>query len=429
MDRKGSGWRALFRSLAGWTSTGLVLLLAMRASAADPTPDLDREVRDLRGKVTKLEKSRDDALSQIAELRALVSDLKRQIPAAHADGAAARPSVPAIARGSNIRNELQLARDDEGTPPAAGPESEEVGTTKKTEREYSAERVILEQQRGVLLPAGQLVVQPGFQYTNIGRNLVDVSGFFPIPGLIFGRIETASINRNFYTGSIDLRYGLHRRAEFEVTVPYTFRSDRSETDLGGTNERVESVRDSGIGDTSFGVNAQVLYQRKWWPDTVFNLLVKAPTGASPFDINSNELAFGTGTWGVNGGFTMVRALDPAVIYGSIKYLWDIEDKTNGLTFNLGDGFEYTAGLAFSLNERLAFTTSLQHSIIGRSKVNGQSIAGSDLNSARLFLGGSYRMTQAITANLTLGIGLTDDAPDYSLELSFPLRLPWELPHF
>jgi hypothetical protein len=428
MDRKGSSGFALSRWLAGGTSVGLVLLLAMRAAAADPTPDLDHEVRDLRGKVTKLEKSRDDALSQIAELRALVSDLKRQIPAAHADGAGAKASVPAIARGSNIRSELQLARDENGTA-AAGPESEEVGTTKKEERQYSAERVILEQQRGVLLPAGQLVVQPGFQYTNIGRNLVDVSGFFPIPGLIFGRIETASINRNFYTTSLDLRYGLHRRAEFEVTVPYSFRSDRSETDLGGTNEQVESIRDSGIGDISFGVNTQVLYQRKWWPDTVLNLLVKAPTGASPFDVNSNELAFGTGTWGVNGGFTMVRALDPAVIYGSIKYLWDIEDKTNGLTFDLGDGFEYTAGLAFSLNERLAFTTSLQHSIIGRSKVNGQSIAGSDLNAARLFLGASYRMTQAITANLNLGIGLTDDAPDYSLELSFPLRLPWELPHF
>jgi len=411
------------RRRTGWTVVGILLAFATQASAADPNAALDGEVRALRGKVAELEKSRDDALRQIEELRAVVTDLRAQMPAVQAENArAARGEAPVAPGGAP-------GAAGEGPIAAEGAEPEEVGTEKKTERQYSAERVILEEQRGVLLPAGQLVVQPGFQFTNVGRNLVDVSGFFPIPGLIFGRIETASINRNFYTTSLDLRYGVHRRAEFEVTVPYTWRADRSETDLGGPNERVTGIRDSGIGDLTFGVNTQLLYQRKWWPDTVLNLLARAPTGTDPFDVHGNELAFGTGTWGFNGGITMVRSLDPAVIYGSLRYLWDVERNTNGLDVDLGDGFEYTAGLAFSLNERLAFTTSLQHTILGRARINGDKIAGSDINAARLFLGGSYRMTETMTANLALGIGLTDDAPDFSIELSLPLRLPWELPHF
>ena len=416
MDWKASSAGAAWRR-TGWAVVAILLLFATPAVAADPKAGLDGEVRALRSKVAELEKSRDDALRQIEDLRAVVSNLQSQMPAVQAENARAAQS------------EAQAAPSESQIAPGAAPGSEEVGTEKKEERQYSAERVILEEQRGVLLPAGQLVVQPGFQFTNVGRNLVDVSGFFPIPGLIFGRIETASINRNFYTTSLDLRYGVHRRAEFEVTVPYTWRADRSETDLGGPNERVTGIRDSGIGDLTFGVNTQLLYQRKWWPDTVLNLLARAPTGTDPFDVHGNELAFGTGTWGFNGGFTMVRSLDPAVIYGSLRYLWDVERNTNGLDVDLGDGFEYTAGLAFSLNERLAFTTSLQHTILGRARINGDKIAGSDINAARLFLGGSYRMTETMTANLALGIGLTDDAPDFSIELSLPLRLPWELPHF
>jgi hypothetical protein len=33
-----------------------------------------------------------------------------------------------------------------------------------------------------------------------------------------------------------------------------------------------------------------------------------------------------------------------------------------------------------------------------------------------------------TVNLNVSAGLTEDAPDYTVELSVPLRLPWELPH-
>jgi len=400
-------------SIAAWALAWAALVLARPVSAADPAA-LDAEVRTLRAKVSELEKSRDQALQQIDELRGVVTDLQAQMPAVQAENERRSTAPSPAGRGDAPAGDVAPA--------------EEVATDRRDQRRYSAERVILEEQRGVLLPAGQLVVQPGFQYTNVGRNLIDVSGFFPIPGLIFGRIETAAIERDFYTTSLDLRYGLHRRAELEVNVPYSYRSDRSETDIGGSNERVVSVRDDGIGDVTFGANAQLFYQRKWWPDTVLNLLVRAPTGADPFDIEGDELAFGTGTWGINGGFTMVRSLDPAVLYGSIRYLWDLEHETHGLDVDLGDGIEYTAGLAFSLNERLAFTTSLQHTILGRAKIDGDKINGSDLNAARLFLGGSYRMTETATANLSLGIGLTDDAPDFSIELTMPLRLPWELPH-
>ena len=437
MDR--ARLRALWLHLPCIGSLMAALLLGVGPAVAEPKASLESEVRELRGKVAELETSRGEALRQLEELRALVSTLQGQIaevreapPLSIARDLGHRgPSVvPAIARGRDAQGGLVLAQtDDFGTETPELEDGGRVGTDRADDRQATAERIILERQGGVLVPPGQLVIEPALQYTNTGNSLLNVSGFFPFPGLVIGRIDTASIDRDVWVNSLEARYGLHRRVELSLSVPYIFRSDRFERALGTEDESVDRVSDNGIGDIQFGVFSQILYQQKWWPDTVFNFLVRAPTGRNPFDVSGDdELPFGTGTWGIQSGITMVRQLDPAVVFGSLRYLWDIADQFDGQDVDLGDAFEYTAGLAFSLNERLAFTTSLSHSIVGRSKLNGDKIAGTDLNVVRLFLGGSYRMSPVITTNLNIGIGLTEDAPDFSIELSWPLRLPYELPH-
>jgi len=94
--------------------------------------------------------------------------------------------------------------------------------------------------------------------------------------------------------------------------------------------------------------------------------------------------------------------------------------------------ELPLGLAMALNEQLALTMSLQHSLTDftRQEANGERrrIVASDLNGARPVLGGSDRMSPVTTVNPNVGLGITEDAPDFQIELSVPLRLPYEFSH-
>jgi hypothetical protein len=275
------------------------------------------------------------------------------------------------------------------------------------------------------------VIEPSFQYSNNSRRQLNVSGVTFLESLLIGRVDVASIDRNVYTSQLGFLYGLHDRLELEANVPYIARSDDFVSEVGTENERENNLSNSGIGDVQFGLLGQLFYQEEWWPDTVLNFQVKAPTGDDPFEVSDDEVPLGLGTWGLSAGVTMVRTLDPAVLYGSFRYLWDLEQDFGGEIgeIDFGDTWELSGGLAFSLNERLALSFGVEDSITNETSQNGTEIGGTDLNAARLFLGGSYRASKLTTCNLSVGVGITDDAPDFSIELSTPLRLPYELWHF
>ncbi len=425
------------RQILSVTATVTVAVAVTVLAGAAKSGPLDAEVQELRRKVTELEGSRDAALRQLEELREALAAVEQRLGGERAarPGSAPSPVVrtptpgaPAsVAAGPRVAQAEPIGQGTEGSP--------EVGREKEAQRRFQAERAILERQGGVLVPAGQLVVEPSFQYTNSSRDLLDLSGVQFLEAILIGRVSVESLDRDVFSPAVDLRYGLHRRFEFEVNIPYAWRTDRFASDIGDEQRQdLDYISGNGIGDVQFGLFSQLLFQNRWWPDTVLNLQVKAPTGKDPFEVGDNELPLGLGTWGLSGGLTFVRTLDPAVVFGSIRYLWDIKnDFGNGVgTIDYGDSVEYSVGLAMALNERLALTMSLQHSLTDftRQEANGERsrIVGSDLNVARLFLGGSYRMSPMTTVNLNVGLGITEDAPDFQIELSVPLRLPYEFPH-
>jgi hypothetical protein len=56
-------------------------------------------------------------------------------------------------------------------------------------------------------------------------------------------------------------------------------------------------------------------------------------------------------------------------------------------------------------------------------VFGREIDGSDRNIGTFVVGGSTLLARGTLLNLSAGIGLTDDADDFSLSLSLPIRFP------
>lgn len=367
-------------------------LAAERAARAE----LEGEVQSLRTTVGELEQGRQARDAEMEELRKAVADLRKERPSA----------VP-----------TDLDKDPQ-----------KVGTVKERLRRYQAERQILERRGGVLLPAGQLVIEPGFQYNHFQRSRVDISGFQLLPAIIVGRIDTTEVDRDILSAFVDFRYGLTDWLEAQVNIPYRWRDDKFV--LGeGDNQTVDKDSGSGLGDLQFGLFAQVLEEAQYWPDLVLNFRGVAPTGEDFFiGDTGNNTAIGTGFWGLSVGGTMVRALDPAVVFASANYWWNLEDD-KGIFGNIdpGNAVEYSLGLAFSLNERLALSFSWQQRFTNRSSLDGVRVERTDLNVATLFVGTSYRLNRLTSLSFNVGVGVTDDAPDLSIEIRLPFRVPYRLP--
>jgi hypothetical protein len=412
--------------------SGLARPESVASPAERPDGSLEAEVERLRAIVAALEADRavrDEEMASLREtveaLRAGLAELRdRPVPDAPSESATAPPDEGAaplrVARSPAA--DVPRATDPGGEPPG---EVESVGKEREQARRRQVQREILERRGGVLLPRGQIVLEPRLQYSNTNRNILEISGFSLIPAIIIGRLNIADVDRDVYGASMGLRYGITDRLEAEVNVPYLYRVDVSEITETDDPSR-DRTADWGLGDVNVGLFAHLLDETRRRPDVILNLRAKTRTGRDPFEIDTDEIATGTGTWGASAGLTFVKTLDPAVMFFSSTYFVGFEREIDQGDFDPGDTFEYSLGLAFSLNERIAMTTSLLHRITSRSKLDGDKILRSDANAASVFLGGSYRINQWTSFNVSLGIGVTEDAPDFLIEVRMPWRLPYRV---
>lgn len=94
---------------------------------------------------------------------------------------------------------------------------------------------------------------------------------------------------------------------------------------------------------------------------------------------------------------------------------------------LGGSYYFGAGVAFAFNERTSLSISFSDKLSARASTrykNGQwlKVIGSDANAATLNLGITYALNQKTTLVSLLGIGLTPDAPDFTLAFKVPYSL-------
>ena len=369
-----------------------------------------------------------DLGQELESLRQLVEKLQADREADQAEIESLRESVQTLEDG-----QLRTYRGTGAGPAAGAPGEQEIGTDKREDREYQrTERRVLEQRRGVLLPAGQLLFEPGFQYTNISRNRVQLSGFSLIPAIIIGRIDVVEIDRDIFVGSLTSRYGIFNFLEAELSVPYVYRQDQEIFGATGLEKQV-SVDGNGIGDISGGLFAQVLYEKGWVPDTVLSFRFSAPTGRDFTDLDidaegvPSELPLGSGFWGLQPGVTFSKTTDPAVVFTSFRYTFNLADTKSGIDFDPGDVFEFNGGVAFALNERIAMSFSYQHRYGDSFTQNDIDILRSDFNAGQMFIGMSYTMNRWTALSFNVGFGVTNDAPDLTFEIRMPLRMPFRTP--
>lgn len=297
---------------------------------------------------------------------------------------------------------------------------------------------------------GKFSFETGVTYTHYDTRALVLNGFLALDSIFLGSINLDRVKADNWTLDMTARYNLAQRWQFDINVPVVYReSTYSSGGAGGAGASTSDetvTRDPEIGDVNVGVAYKFLDEDETWPDAVATLRIKAPTGKDPYGIklrqvegNDNlsvpeSLPTGNGVWSVTPGISLVKTFDPAVLFGSLSYTYNMEDSFSDISpqvnskvpgdVKLGDSWQIGGGIAFALNEKMSMSFSVSDQFARKSKIkpdggDWQSISNSDYNAANFNIGMTFAATDNLTIVPNLAIGLTDDAPDFSFSLKFP----------
>lgn len=229
---------------------------------------------------------------------------------------------------------------------------------------------------------------------------------------------THSLNNTF-----TLQYGLKDNLTLSASIPLV-----AKTDL------LKDTSTAGLGDISLSARWEPFpLQAGRLPLILFgNLSTK--TGDSPYEVNaSTDLATGKGYYSAGVGASTRKYIDPVVLFASVSANYGF--KETGLNQRRGsrviDEFEpgisggFSFGFAYSFNYDVSLTMSYQQSFNTGSEFtysSGESYSPADQTSSTLAISLGVRVSPETIVNGTVGLGLTEDAPDVSLGLSFPLDI-------
>ena len=263
---------------------------------------------------------------------------------------------------------------------------------------------------GVLLRKGKLQVEPAFSYSHTSNNRVALSGFSILDVIFIGEIRAEQIDRDIFTSSLGVRYGLTNNLQGEVELPMQY---QYEQELSGPIEDRHQRKQQrmGFNDVSGGLHYQFLHENGSHPSIIASLKVKAPTGESP--------NLGSGVWATKAGLVMIKSSDPVALFSNIGYSINFPGQVNGVDINPGNSFEYSVGMAYALNYNLSVNSAFEQLFISESKANGAPLTGSRLVVANLKAGLTYAVSKQLSVDFSVGTGLTEDSPDVTVNLSFP----------
>lgn len=295
-------------------------------------------------------------------------------------------------------------------------------------------------------------LEPGFTYSHYDTRELRLNGFLALDSIFLGSINLDRLRSDSMTFDLTGRYSPSPRWQFDVNLPFIARdATYFSGGAGGSSSTVsQSSVNQGpkLGDVSFGVGYKLVQEDMDWPDIVWSLHAKAPTGSNPYGIklipsagNDNlsvpeRLPTGNGVWAYSTGLSFVKTVDPAVLFASVgythyaaKHFNDIsaqQDVVQAGSVKLGDSLSFGAGFAFALNDRLSLGMSYSQQMARKSQTKSDGgawndVPGSDANAATLNVGLTYALNKRLSIIPNLAVGLTPDTANYAFSIKFPYR--------
>lgn len=356
--------------------------------------------------------------------------------------------MPAYAQSA--APQARPAPEAQGAQTAQAQSPERVGQAPESDSRPPEVAQIFDQP-GVLTPQGKLVMEPSLQYGYSANDRVALVGYTIIPAILIGLIDVRQVKTTTAVATLTGRYGVSRRMEVEAKLPYVYiHSDTVSREIftGSAQDRVFNARGNGIGDVEITGRYQLNRGGADKPFYIAWLRYKSRTGKDLFEVTTDcvtrcvanttgtglplDLPTGSGFNAVQPGITWLYPSDPVVFFGSLSYLHNFKRSDvsrrvlGGETEFLGDikagdilGFNVGMGLA--LNEKAAISIGYDQSIVGKTKQDGQEVAGAVRTTlGTLLLGGTYRFSDRTSLNVALGVGVTRDTPDLTLTARLPI---------
>ena len=439
--------------LAILAALGTGAALAAPAASAQSAED-EADLQQLSQELAALKASYAQEVRRLRELdmqvQALQARLAGKVPPAGAQAAAPVAATAApIAPGQAPAQASAPQSSGEGYASTAA-------EAEKAKAESMPRSVADVKQQARALFDQKLVIENGLTYSRYDRKQITLNGFLALDAIFLGNIAIENVESDTLNYNLAARWGVSPNLTLNLDVPYIARKTvYQKGGAGGAAATIaqEETTGSGIGDVVASANYRLFGERGARPETVLNFGVTMPTGREPYGISwtvlerddddfirfavPDEQPTGNGAWQASIGLAAVKTSDPAILFGNIGYTYsfrasfdDIDnnpDTVNPGDVKLGDSFYYGAGVAFAFNERTSFSMSFSNrlSARARTRVDGQpwlKVIGSDANAAMFNLGVTYAMSQNATVVGLLGIGLTPDAPDFTLGFKIPYSL-------
>lgn len=293
--------------------------------------------------------------------------------------------------------------------------------------------------------------EAGVNYAHFDDARINLSGFLALDAIFLGLISIDEQTSDVITTDFTGRFAPNDRLQFDVNAPLIYRSSVFQS--GGAGGNAAGLADArvdefGLGDVSVGASYRLLRETVRRPDIVVNARVKAPTGRDPFGIELIEvpgtegnlevpaaLSTGSGTWAASVGVSALKTLDPMIVFGNLTYFHNFPksfDDIDELPDNqpgevdIGNAIQFGAGLAFALNEKSSISTSytLRFGDETRLRFEGgdfSDVIGSGSTVGLLNFGATFALSDTTSLLTSVGIGMTTDAPDFTISARVPFR--------
>lgn len=447
---------AIIVVLAGVTSFAAPAQQAPQAPQTRPAGaaserDVDtQDHADVRALLAELEALKGSYAQEIRRLRELDMRVQALQARVHGKTLPAQPEAPGLA-----------ASPQPGPPAAVSPSASAAGyassPAEAAEAKEASKRSVDDVKQQVAAVFNRrLTLENGVTYNRYDRKQLTLTGFLALDAIFLGNIAIENVESDTLTYNFAARYGLNPRLTLNLDVPYIARKTVYQKGGAGGSAGAVAQEDTyghGFGDITVSGNYRMFMESPRWPETVLTLGVTAPTGREPYGISWEVLErdddgfirfavpeqepTGNGVWQTNVGVSVVKTADPAILFGNFGYLHSFSNSFDDLDNNpetvnpgdvqLGRSFYFGAGVAFAFNERTSLSISYSDKLSARARTryDGQEwtkIIGSDANAGMFNLGVTYALNQHTTLVSSLGIGLTPDAPDFSLVFKVPYML-------
>lgn len=327
-------------------------------------------------------------------------------------------------------------------PPRSGVPTTPVGEAPEPMEPTVAQTQALPEGARVLTPSGRSVAETSFQYDQFSSNRLIFRGVEIVPGIQLGLLDANAVRRDTVIGAMTLRHGIFDRAEIEVRVPYLYRHDRltvvsqQVTTTAPPVQQTTELEGHALGDVEFGGRYQLNRASAGGPIFVSGLRVRTPTGRGPYDVDfdasgvAQNLATGSGFWGIHPNLTMLYPSDPVVIFANVGYLHNFSrniDRTIGTThvgvLDPGGAIDASLGFGFAVNQQFAFSLGISNTVILPTELQLGATRQRlpTLILTAFTLGWSYTFSPRFAITNNFEFGATADAPDLRAIVRLPYR--------